>query len=83
MLSPAMRPVTVMVIWLPVETALTSAAVAYCPTTHTSTAPYIACITSESSTGPVKASSALSMLPWVKLYSRAIVSSLPESKKAG
>ena len=60
------RKVIVCMIWLPVETADTSAAVPNWPTTSRSTAPYMACRQSASSTGIVNLSRGARILPCVK-----------------
>ena len=72
MVIPIANPVimTVMdcMIWLPVETADTSAAVPNWPTTSRSTAPYIACKKSANSTGKAKRISGDKIFPSVKLW---------------
>ena len=76
--TPMARPQITMVmvcrIWLPVETALMSAAVPKFPTTCRSTAPYIACRKSASSTGRANLVSAGRMAPWVKSSFRSMLS---------
>ena len=73
MARPQITMVTVCKIWLPVETALMSAAVPKFPTTCRSTAPYMAWRNKASSTGRANLVSAGRIAPWVKLSFRSIV----------
>ena len=61
------RLVSVIMMWEPVETAETSAGAPKRPTTSRSTAPYIDCKNSASSTGSANRTSGASILPSVKL----------------
>lgn len=65
--SPVTSEVTVCITWLPVDTADTSAGWPNWPTTIRSTAPYMACRNSASSTGSVKRSNGDRIGPWIKL----------------
>ena len=80
--TPVVRPtsseVTSCMAWLPVETAEISAVPANLPTTIRSTAPYIACRNSASSTGPAKRSRDGRMLPFRKSFCCFFI---PDSKK--
>ena len=74
---PVIPPMTICMVWLPVDTAEMSAVVPNRPTAHRSTAPYRAWRISASSTGPQKVSRPESTGPSVSV--RPLISPAPQS----
>ena len=78
--SPVMTEVMVCMIWLPVETAETSAAAPNWPTMSKSAAPYMACSNMANSTGRENFSSGPKIFPSVKSDCvRIVLASLPQN----